>query len=47
MAKWVIKYYKAGLYTNENMKTFVRCNWITSVQYKELTGTEYTEEPQA
>lgn len=41
MGKWVIKYFEMGLYTNEQMKVFVKCNWITAEQYKELTGIDY------
>ena len=47
MGKWVIKWYKEGRYTNDNFKLFVRCGWVTSEQYKEVTGVEYTEEPLA
>lgn len=47
MDKWVIKYFNKGLYSNEQMKVFVECKWLTPEQYKELTKIEYTEEPQA
>lgn len=46
MGKWVIKFYKEGLYDNDKMKIFVKCDWITADQYKELTGIDY-EQPQA
>lgn len=35
-----------GLYTNEQMKIFVKSKWITSEQYKELTDVEYVEDSQ-
>ncbi|MCJ1667868.1 XkdX family protein [Staphylococcus sp. NRL 19/737] len=47
MGKWIIKWYKEGRYTPEKFKLYVRCGWVTPEQYKELTGIEYTEEPQA
>ena len=45
MAKWIMKYYKAGLYTDDNRRTFAKVKWITPEQFKEATGIEY--EPQA
>lgn len=35
------KYYSKGLYTNEQVKTFVVAGYITEVRYKEITGIEY------
>ncbi|MBH9580871.1 XkdX family protein [Staphylococcus felis] len=34
-------YYELKLYTTENVSTFVRVNWITAEQFKEITGFEY------
>lgn len=36
------KYYDMGIYTDENMKVFVACGWITTEEYKEITGKQYT-----
>ena len=41
---WIEKierYYKNGLYTNEQVKIFVQTGKITEVQYKEITGEDY------
>lgn len=35
------KYYDMGKYTDEQMKIFVKAEWITEEQYKEITGIEY------
>lgn len=35
------KYYDMGIYNDENMKLFVACGWITSDEYKEITGSIY------
>ena len=43
MGKAVIRYYKQGRYTDEDMKIFVMVNWITKEQYEELTGIKYVE----
>lgn len=43
MGESVIRYYKQGRYTNEQMKIFVKVNWITVEQYVEVTGVEYIE----
>lgn len=37
----VKKYYKAGYYTNEQVKVFVVGEKITKEQYKEITGIDY------
>ena len=42
--KWfekIERYYKNGLYTNEQVKIFVQTGKITEVQYKEITGEDY------
>lgn len=39
-----LKYmYSLGVYTNEKFKVFVRAEWITPEQYKEITVVEYQE----
>lgn len=35
------RYYNKGIYTNEEVKVFVKGNKITEEQYKEITGEEY------
>lgn len=37
----VEKYYKQGLYTNDNMKVFVKACYITADDYKTITGEDY------
>lgn len=41
MGKHVINHYKAGRYDNEQMKIFVKVNWITIAEYEEVTGVKY------
>lgn len=41
MYQLIKKYYKMGLYTNDNLAKFVARGTITATQYKELTGGEY------
>jgi uncharacterized XkdX family phage protein len=36
------RYYTLGIYTNENVKVFVRAGKITEAQYQEITGQVYT-----
>ena len=35
------RYYKNGLYTNEQVKIFVQTGKITEEQYKKITGEDY------
>lgn len=35
------RYYDKGLYTNENVKVFVKSTKITPEQYEEITGEKY------
>ncbi len=39
-----IKYYKMGLYTNEQFALFVKRGYVTPKEFLELTSTEYNEE---
>ncbi|MGW7888596.1 XkdX family protein [Staphylococcus xylosus] len=39
-----IRYYKMGLYTNEQFALFVKRGFVTPVEYRDLTGVEYNEE---
>lgn len=43
MFKIVKRYYDRGIYTSENVKTFVKAGKITPSQYKEITGEDYAE----
>ncbi len=35
------RYYKNGLYTNEQVKVFVQAGKITEIEYKEITSEDY------
>ena len=35
------RYYDKGIYTNDEVKVFVKWNKITEEQYKEITGADY------
>lgn len=41
--KIVKRYYDKGIYSKENVATFVRAGKITAEQYKEITGDTYEE----
>lgn len=41
MAKMIIQFFNMGFYNAEDMKLFVQVQWITSEQYKEITGVDY------
>lgn len=41
MRDLVIKFYKLGIYTDENLPVFVRVQWISTEDYKDLTGKDY------
>ncbi|MCT3055827.1 XkdX family protein [Leuconostoc citreum] len=41
MAKFILDYYKMGLYADDNMKVFVRAGYITTDQFKTATGKDY------
>ena len=43
MFKIVKRYYDKGIYSKENVATFVRAGKITAEQYKEVTGDTYEE----
>lgn len=43
MYKIVKRYYDKGIYSKENVATFVRAGKITAEQYKEITGDTYEE----
>lgn len=36
------RYYDSSRYTAEQVKVFVKAEWITPSQYEEITGTPYT-----
>lgn len=35
-------YFKLGLYTADDVKVFVTAKWISSDDYKTITGADYT-----
>lgn len=41
MADMVIDFFKRGFYTADDIKLFVEVQWITTEQYKEITGVDY------
>lgn len=41
MLNLVKSYFKLGLYNVANLKTFVQAAFITTDDFKELTGTDY------
>ena len=43
MFKIVKRYYDKGIYTKENVATFVRAGKITAEQYEEITGESYED----
>lgn len=43
MFKIVKRYYDKGIYSKEDVATFVRAGKITPEQYKEITWEDYTE----
>ncbi|WOZ17586.1 hypothetical protein [Staphylococcus phage vB_SauM-T-SE-G1] len=43
MREMGIRYYKEGLYTNEQFKLFVRRGHVTPEEYQEITGVLYEE----
>ena len=43
MFKIVKRYYDRGIYSKEDVATFVRAGKITPEQYKEITVEDYTE----
>ena len=38
----VKRYYDKGVYTVDNVKSFVRAGRLTEEQFKEITGEDYT-----
>lgn len=43
MFKIVKRYYDKGIYSAEQVKTFVKAGKITAEEYKEITGEKYAE----
>lgn len=42
MGDLVKQYFALGLYTVDNLKVFVQAAYITIVDFKQLTGQDYT-----
>ena len=40
-AEWIKDWYSQGFYTKDEVKVFVEVKWITSLDYKEITGDVY------
>lgn len=40
----VKKFYRMGFWSKAMVKNAVKKNWITSDEYKEITGEDYTDE---
>ena len=38
---FINKYYQEGIYTKDDVKTFVAAGHITEDQYKQITGDDY------
>ena len=43
MFKIVKRYYDRGIYSKEDVATFVKAKKLTADEYKEITGEDYTE----
>ena len=41
MYKFIKEYFDLKLYTTEDVKIFVKVNWITNEEFKTITGVEY------
>lgn len=41
MKNTITRYFKEGIYTEEQVKIFVKANWITEEEYLEITGIKY------
>lgn len=39
--------YDLKLFDKQKIFESVKCNWITTEQYKQITGEKYPEQPQA
>lgn len=44
MRDLVFRFYRMGIYHDEDLPVFVKVNWISEDDYKELTGKDYTRE---
>lgn len=42
--KWL---YEINVYRNQDIKTYVGLGVLTEIQYENITGEEYPEQPQA
>lgn len=43
MYKIVKRYYDRGIYSADNVATFVRAGQLTAEEYEQITGKEYAE----
>jgi len=43
MYKFIKEYFDLKLYTSEDVKIFVKVNWITTDEYKTITNIDYVQ----
>ena len=41
MYSYIKEYFDLKLYTSDDVKVFVKVNWITVEEYKAITGIDY------
>ncbi|WP_236895397.1 XkdX family protein [Clostridium beijerinckii] len=41
MYSYIKEYFDFKLYSNDDVKIFVKVNWISDVEYKTITGIDY------
>ena len=41
MFSYIKEYYDLKLYSNDDVKIFVKANWVTTDEYKTITGIDY------
>lgn len=41
MLSYIKEYYDLKLYTNDDIKIFVKAGWITSIDFKDITNVDY------
>lgn len=44
MFKIVKRYYDKGIYSKDDVKTFVKASKLTADEYKDITGDDYIED---
>lgn len=41
MLSYIKEYYDLKLYTNDDVKIFVKAGWITTTDFKDITSVDY------